>query len=384
MTDFVVIGTPGDRRVALFNAALGRLGLAPARLVGYADLLDGRADVPSVVGEGAVVRVESPGKDEALQRRIAEHGNNLCGDVPLRASERGEIIPWKYWYLGYRDLLDDVQRQLSTGASYTLMNAPDEILTMFDKRATHARLEARGVPVPRAHDLRKNLGGDNFVHALQLANAVKARLQVDGLQRVIVKPVHGSSASGLMTYEVHNQQVRATSTVEMHQTTLEDGGLMLRYFNSRRLHRYEGVAADELLRFIQYHGAHIEQWIPKASIDGYTFDLRVVVIAGEPRHIVVRKSKGPFTNLHLLNEREGPARVRAKMGDDAWEAAMQTCRDVAACFANSLYMGVDLLIATGFRRHYVAEVNAFGDLLPGTVDARGMDTYEAEIRAVLA
>ncbi len=35
----------------------------------------------------------------------------------------------------------------------------------------------------------------------------------------------------------------------------------------------------------------------------------------------------------------------------------------------------------GFRRHYLLEVNAFGDLLPGIVH-RGCDTYQAEIDSV--
>jgi hypothetical protein len=49
--------------------------------------------------------------------------------------------------------------------------------------------------------------------------------------------------------------------------------------------------------------------MPKAGIDGRTFDLRVLVIAGRARHAVARLSRGPMTNLHLLNERGDPARV---------------------------------------------------------------------------
>ena len=43
--------------------------------------------------------------------------------------------------------------------------------------------------------------------------------------------------------------------------------------------------------------------MPKAGLAGHVFDLRVVVIAGRARHAVVRMSRGPMTNLHLLNRR---------------------------------------------------------------------------------
>ncbi|KIF05512.1 hypothetical protein PL81_12815, partial [Streptomyces sp. RSD-27] len=48
--------------------------------------------------------------------------------------------------------------------------------------------------------------------------------------------------------------------------------------------------------------------------------------------------------------------------------------------------GVDLLPAVGWRRFAVAEVNAFGDLLPGLTGlpgsgAEGLDTYAAQVAA---
>jgi hypothetical protein len=70
-----------------------------------------------------------------------------------------------------------------------------------------------------------------------------------------------------------------------------------------------------------------------------------------------------------------------RMGEEAWHDAMNTCERVAACFPDSLYCGIDLLIAAGFKHHAVAEVNAFGDLLPGTL-SEGVDTYTAEILAM--
>jgi glutathione synthase/RimK-type ligase-like ATP-grasp enzyme len=44
-------------------------------------------------------------------------------------------------------------------------------------------------------------------------------------------------------------------------------------------------------------------------------------------------------------------------------------------------VGVDLLFESGFIRHYVLEVNAFGDFFPGLVDAEGRSVHAAEIEA---
>jgi hypothetical protein len=43
-------------------------------------------------------------------------------------------------------------------------------------------------------------------------------------------------------------------------------------------------------------------------------------------------------------------------------------------------VAVDLLISPCFRKFAVAEVNAFGDLLP-RLEHEGLDTYGAEISA---
>ena len=60
----------------------------------------------------------------------------------------------------------------------------------------------------------------------------------------------------------------------------------------------------------------------------------------------------------------------------------QTCEVAAAVFPNSLYCGIDLLVYPDLQRHSIIEINAFGDLIPGTI-YQGMDTYSSEIKAVL-
>jgi hypothetical protein len=137
-----------------------------------------------------------------------------------------------------------------------------------------------------------------------------------------------------------------------------------------------------LIDALAAEGVHVEQWVPKAGLEGHACDLRVVVVAGRPGHAVVRLSRSPMTNLHLKNRRGRPEALRARMGDTAWNALLATCERVAGAFPGCHYLGLDVAVPPGYRRHAVLEANAFGDLLPGVVDPEGRDTYTAEIEAL--
>lgn len=137
-------------------------------------------------------------------------------------------------------------------------------------------------------------------------------------------------------------------------------------------------------------GLHIERWLPKATQCGRAADLRVVVVAGRATHAVVRTSHSPMTNLHLGGTRGDLDDVRAAVeaAGGNWTEALALCERAAACFPDTLCVGVDLLPATGWRRFAVGEVNAFGDLLPRLTGlpgsgAEGQDTYAAQVAAVL-
>lgn len=110
---------------------------------------------------------------------------------------------------------------------------------------------------------------------------------------------------------------------------------------------------------------------------------------GTPTHAVVRAGRGPMTNLHLGGVRGDLGAVTAALGPRGWERALEICARAAACFPGSLAVGVDLMIGVDWREFAVAEVNAFGDLLPGLEGlpgggAEGLDTYGAQVRAILA
>jgi hypothetical protein len=371
----VVVGNPGCRRVALFQDALARCRLPAATLVPYADLIAGRATLEQVVGPGAVVRLESPGRDFEVEKALLAAGaDGADANGPTRISrnaaeqlafDKGRIWYPRQWYLGFRATLRRLDEQLARCPPHVRTHQPADVEVLFDKCRCQELFARHGIPVPR---------GLGPVHSFE---ELHEWMRATGCRRVFVKLAHGSSASGVVAYQTGGGQQLAQTTVEM----VRHGG-ELRLYNSRKIRRYHRLAdVAELIDALAREGVRVEEWVPKAGLDGHVFDLRVVVIAGRARHVVVRMSRSPMTNLHLLNRRGDLAAVLDRMGPEAWEAARRTCERTAAVFPDSLHLGVDLLIAPGFRRHAVLEGNAFGDLLPDVL-SEDMDTYEAEVRAV--
>ena len=345
-----VVGNPGNRRVTLFTAAAQRAGLPAPEVFGWRDVLvSGR-----VPGPGTLVRVDSPGEDAEVDRLLRELGSGR----PAAPAGHGEILGGAAAFAGLRVALD----RIAAGGG-VLLNQPADILAMTAKPECHARLAGAGLPVPPA------LGP---VHDYA---SLRAAMDRAGWSRVFVKPAFGSSASGVLALTAAGRRVTAVTSVEV------DAG---RLFNSLRVRRYDDeTSIAAIVDRLAPDRLHVERWFPKATLAGRVLDLRVVVIAGAPRHVVVRTSRSPMTNLHLGNARGDVAAVRAAAGEPAWAAAMRTCAEVAGRFRRTLQVGVDLMFGARWRDHAVAEVNAFGDLLPGVL-ADGLDTYGAQVAAVRA
>lgn len=356
-----VVGNPANRRVALFQEAVRVAGLPAARVVPWIDVLRGRAEFRP----GERVRIDSPGEDPLVEREL--RGTN----DPTRVEGTAR------WYARFTSAVRDVADLAAVGGA-TLLDDPHELAVLFDKRLCHGVLRQAGVTVPQS----PTSGAD--APAVRGWDDVRALQERTGLRRMFVKPAHGSSASGVLAVETAGPgRVQATTSVERDV----DG----RLFNSLRVRRYSterevGALVDALAP----DGLHIERWLPKASQNGRSADLRVVVIAGRATHAVVRTSRSPMTNLHLGGARGDLAAARAatEAAGGSWAGTLGLCERAAACFPGALRVGVDLLPATGWRRFAVGEVNAFGDLLPRLTGlpgsgAEGQDTYAAQVAAVL-
>lgn len=371
---FVVLADRRDRRVRLYERALERFGLPRLRVVDYSKFISNPDRLAEVASGPSIVRIESPGRDPEVYRALLSRGAETASTEggafiePARLPfEKGRIIYPRQWYLGFRGVLGDVESQLAGRPDVLLTSQPHDIARMFDKRLCNALLDLAGVPVPRA------LGS---VTCFDELHSAMHRL---GLRRVFIKLNHGSSASGVVAYETSRGRQQARTTVEM----VHAGGRTILY-NSRRLQHYT-KAADiaALVDALCEHNVHAEAWIPKAGLDGYTVDLRVVTIRQEPCHAVLRMSKGPITNLHLLNRRGDPSMLRERMTPDAWDSLLDSCRTVAGQFPNTLHIGVDVAVRPDLAKHAVLEANAFGDLL-NDVTHQDMTTHEAEVAALAA
>ena len=172
----------------------------------------------------------------------------------------------------------------------------------------------------------------------------------------------GSSATGIVVLHP-NRGGRAAFGIT---TLAEIGGA---FYNSRLVRRVTGADLDSAVQFILDEGAIVQRGIPMAQADGQNFDVRVVTVYGKPAAMIFRLSPHPMTNLHLGGHRGDYDRCRAAIPTRDWLDALDHCSDAAACF-DSAIAGVDLLFERGYRRHYILEVNAFGDFFPGWTDAR--------------
>ncbi|WP_406316347.1 STM4014 family protein [Streptosporangium sp. NBC_01639] len=355
MTSLTVVGTPGERRVTLFAAACARYGLREPHLVPWTRVLRGE-DI--LLEPATLVRIDSPGEDAEADALLRGPGE------PSRAGGGAA------WHAAFTAATARIREAAERTPEAVLLADADEIAVMFDKRLCHARLAAAGVPVPPA--LPGPVGGYAGLREL---------MDRAGWGRVFVKPAHGSSASGVVALHASADRVRAMTSAE-----LTSGGL----HNSLRVRSYEDeldVAA--IVDTLAGDGLHVERWFPKAAIGGRAVDLRVVVVDGTPTHAVVRSSRTPMTNLHLGGERGDLGEVRARLGPQGWERVLDVCARAAACFPGSLAVGIDLMIGVDWRSVAVAEVNAFGDLLPRLTGfsgggAEGLDTYDAQVRAIVA
>lgn len=364
--DLLLIAPPESRRVRALQNSLIKAGLPAARVFSWLEVLNGES-LEKHIFPNTIIKLDSPSEDWETDKGLLALGefqpdpDHEYARVNTKNLEYdlGAILSSRQWYLGFCAALEMVNSQLEQ-MEKRAMNHPSDIAVMFDKRATHAKLESAGILVPPALPPVQNFD-ELFEH-----------MQCLGWNRVFVKLAHGSGAAGVIALETHKGQWQATSTVEMASR----GQL----YNTKRLWKYRNFEQIKaLVNAVCLQRVHVEKWLPKASFEHKIFDLRVVVINGFAQHVLVRASSGTVTNLHLGNERGNWDGVREKLGD-VWLEVKATCEQCMTLFPNSLYAGVDALIQTDWQRHAILEMNAFGDY-HRNVFVNGLDTYQTQLEA---
>jgi hypothetical protein len=357
---FTIIGNPENRRVTAYCDTVQQLGYAMPQVISYAGWLSGHEQ--PVIPANSIVKIDSPGENDAVRAMLIAKG----GCITSQPGEFGIIKNMRPWYTGYCKWLQEMEAVISEQQLQGVMNHPAAIQLQFNKPECQLWLQKQGVAVPH------RLAG--FSHYDELV----ALMNVHGLHKVFIKPAHASSASGVIAFRKAGQRVQAVTSAEMAPTA---NGWQL--FNSLNVRTY--TSEPEIATLINQlipEQVFAEEWLPKATLQGRYFDVRVLTIAGKARHTVLRTSSNVITNLHLGNRRGNMNEFIAAIGADKLNEIKQLAEQAAACFPNSLYMGIDILLTAGLKKTVVLEVNAFGDLLPGLLHD-GESCYEAQINAMI-
>ena len=350
-----LVGNPENRRVRDFQTAAEGLGFDRPRCVGWLELLNDRDRALTRVADAELIRIDSPGEDDDVLHQLIHLGG---GNGRLAFGEIG-FLPQQYH--GFCQALDWL-----SNLDMSFQNSPADIQVMFDKWSSHERFAATGIPRPATWLAPES------PEALRDSRSAWCSANSG---RLFLKPRYASSASGVCAYRWSHGREQLIAPIEIQR----DRGAV-RLYNSLRVRQYTSFEnIDAILERLLPQGMIVERWIRKARGPNGQFDLRVLVIGGEARHLVVRQSHHPMTNLHLGNRRGSIDEVRDAFGENLLNACTRLAERATACFPNSLYAGVDILVpAKG--EPLVCEINAFGDLLPNLTH-RGETTYEAILNA---
>lgn len=360
---FFVLGNPENRRVALFSESLIKSGYDEPTILSYSDVLK-QKDLDNYDFSNSIFRIESPGENpEVRNLLIAKGSQTKLFNLEARS---GEIIHTQQWYKGFKALLHEMEKALQKYSTCQLMNVTSDIVLMFDKPACQKYLKEQQIPVP------------DFYSSIKDYEQLLEVMKTGKLQKVFIKPAHASSASGVIAFRMFGNKQQAITTIELKRS-----GNTTQLFNSLKLKTYTNSQdIQTIINKILQENAIVEEWLNKASLGDYFYDLRILVIKGRARHTVVRMSKNIITNLHLGNKRGSLEELEISLGKAKVEEIKQIAERTAACFAKSLYCGVDILIGSDKKDIKVLEVNAFGDLLPNVLH-QNESCYEAEIAAML-
>ncbi|HKB05681.1 MAG TPA: STM4014 family protein [Gemmataceae bacterium] len=330
-------------------------------LVPWADVVArlGNLDGVAEFDQPAVVRLESPGRDERVTRLLVAAGDtSVPNDAPL---PKGLIWRPAALYRGFARVQVGLKESFAARRHLVPTADPLELAVMFDKTATARRLTAVGVPVPE------------MLEPPATAAGLLVAVADSGWPRAYVKLNTGASATGMVVLHTAERPFGISTMVRL------EGG----FYSTRRLNRLSDAGLNAALEFLLAEGAIVQRGIPMAQIDGQNFDLRVVVLDGRPAFTVFRLSPHPMTNLHLGGGRGDWTACRAAVPTRAWLDALDDAVAAAGCF-DARMAGVDLVFERGSFRHFVLEVNAFGDFFPGYTDEAGRTVHQVQIESLRA
>ncbi|MCP3922437.1 MAG: hypothetical protein GY714_07625 [Desulfobacterales bacterium] len=375
---FLIIGNPESRRSILFESALRKSGVQSVDIVPHMDLLSGKTNLSKYLKPGVMIRIETSGENERVERELIRLGASseddiLCETLTSEKYEKGLILHPRLWYKGFSEYLQRIYSCVKSFNStvckteeVSFMNAPEEILKMFDKSLCHKMFRENNIRTAQS------LGNVASYDELQ------SKMLEKKIFRVFIKLRYCAGASGIVAYQWASERSleSATTTVEL---TRKNGEVKL--YNSLKIRKYtKQQDIKDIINCLCIEHVHVEKWIPKSGGSDNCFDARFVVINKKACHRIARFSSGPITNLHLGNQR--------KVVDSSWISQSiinemeDTAEKAASLFPDSFYSGVDLILPRNSTKPVVIEINAFGDLL-NNVEYKKRSTHQYQTDEIL-
>ncbi len=247
--------------------------------------------------------------------------------------------------------------------SLEFLNHPLVIAELLDKRACKKKLEKAGLAVTEMlrgeNELEmpeKGSGKETEKSGTAPSEKLLEQMQKKGIYQVFIKPVNGSGAAGVSAFRwqpVSGQMVLYTCALRHPEYGLVNTKCL------RRFTKPEEIIS--LLDGILKLDCVVERWYAKAQYQGFSYDLRAVVLDGKIDYLLGRLSRGPVTNLHLNNR---PLKAE-KLGIplSVLEDIDRLCRRAADCFTGLRCAGIDILLERGSLKPRIIEMNAQGDLI---------------------
>lgn len=253
-------------------------------------------------------------------------------------SDETDFLKYALLNQAYKETLQRLS-EMSLPDDVCFLNTPDALLRALDKKETKEVLMDKGLkvtpmlPSPQSFDELRQL----------LADCGRG---------CFLKPRYGSGAGGIMAIRYQPNRNKWVVYTTLRQV---DGVI----HNTKRINRLS-VEKEiiPLAEAVIQTEAILEEWIPKAQLQGENYDLRVVCRESEIDYIVVRCSKGSITNLHLNNKAHWWNEL--SLSEEVRQQIYFQCQEAVQSL-DLQYAGVDVLIERGTDIPYIIEVNGQED-----------------------
>ena len=323
---------------------------------------NGQIDL-SDIRPGTLLRIESPARDFEVTREFLKAGarSTLSDSTQYEnvVYEKGKLIEPAIMFAGLKSVLMGFESSLDQHENIVVPTSPSAIAEMFDKNATVGRLQKAGIRCPCTFSFEGN--------AIDLLAEIRKR----EFFTAYVKLSHGSSASGIAVVDMRTDTPSAVTSLMR---------LNGEFFNTRKLQKVEGQLLHETLTFILNNGVCVQEGIPMGQVHGQNFDVRVIVIRGEPRFKIFRLSKHPMTNLHLGGRRGVTDDCIKLIPKRQWLDAMDACVEAANLY-DAAMVGVDVVFDRSLSQHFILELNGFGDFFPNWENADGKSVHTVQLES---